>query len=201
MVLLMKVAMSSFRSLAPSHQHDHSSGSSRTKQGAFVGESSTSGGTSGGASGSGGDSHRRRRNAGNVSLMACNECRHARQKVRLIILTDSCLPPLFKCLSMLRSVEGQVWLQLCPLCCSVTGRGPIPAEDAFNESLSVSTNLIQKPTRTTLFERLRIFEVTMRAFEWTTRAFETATAVSKQWTRHLLRLLRSWSNGTIFSKT
>ena len=85
--------MSSFRSLAPSHQNDQSSGSSPTKQGAFAGESSTSGGTSGGASGGGGDSRRRRRNAGNVSLMACNECRHARQKVRSIILTDSCLPP------------------------------------------------------------------------------------------------------------
>lgn len=94
---LIKVAMSSFRSLAPSHQHDQLSGSSPTKQGAFVGESSTSGGTSGGASGSGGDSHRRRRNAGNVSLMACNECRHARQKVRSFIFKGSCL-------SMLRFV-------------------------------------------------------------------------------------------------
>lgn len=93
MILLMEVAMSSFRSLAPSHQHEHSSGLSPAKQGAVVGESSTSGGTSGGASGSGGDSHRRRRNAGNVSLMACNECRHARQKVRSIILTDACRPP------------------------------------------------------------------------------------------------------------
>lgn len=106
MILLMKVVMSSFRSLAPSHHHDQSSGSSPTKQGAFVGGSSTSGGTSGGTSGNGGDSHRRRRNAGNVSLMACNECRHARQKVRLIILTDFCLPPLLKCLSMIRSVGG-----------------------------------------------------------------------------------------------
>lgn len=93
MILLIKVAMSSFRSLAPSHQHDQPSGSSPTKQGAFVGESSTSGGTSGGASGSGGDSHRRRRNAGNVSLMACNECRHARQKVRSFILPASCRFP------------------------------------------------------------------------------------------------------------
>lgn len=103
MILLIEVAMSSFRSLAPSHQHDQPSGSLPTKQGGFVWESSTSGGTSAGASGSVGDSHRRRRNAGNVSLMACNECRHARQKVRSIILTGSCLP-LCKCLSMLRFV-------------------------------------------------------------------------------------------------
>lgn len=103
MISLIKVAMSSFRSLAPSHQHDQPSGSSPTKQGAFVGESSTSGGTSAGVSGGGGDSHRRRRNAGNVSLMACNECRHARQKVRSFISTGSCFSPnssVFRCFDL-----------------------------------------------------------------------------------------------------
>ena len=86
--------MSTFRALAPSNPQNQSSSSSPSKHGEFIGESSTSGGTSGGASGgngaaggggggSGGDVPRRRRVAGNVSLMACNECRHARQKVRL----------------------------------------------------------------------------------------------------------------------
>lgn len=82
--------MSTFRSLAPSNLQDQSSSSSPSKAGG------TSGGTSGGASGGAGggssggaDGQRRRRNAGNVSLMACTECRHARQRVRWSTLMDN----------------------------------------------------------------------------------------------------------------
>ncbi|MCJ1468122.1 hypothetical protein MMC07_006750 [Pseudocyphellaria aurata] len=75
--------MSAFRSLAPLNPQDQSSGSSPSKTGSNVGYSSTSGGASGGAgggSGGGADGQRRRRTAGNVSQMACTECRHARQR-------------------------------------------------------------------------------------------------------------------------
>ena len=86
--------MSGLRNLVPSTALDQSSGSSPSSSahGTAIGSSNgTSGGASGGSGGAaggssggtgGGDSTRRRRNAGNVSLIACTECRHARQKVR-----------------------------------------------------------------------------------------------------------------------
>lgn len=97
--------MSYFRSLAPSHEHDLSSGlSSGPSSGpsppmpaGLAGKSSANNITGGGAGGAtataagggtgpgrglGGDGGRKRRKNRNVSAIACTECRHARQKVR-----------------------------------------------------------------------------------------------------------------------
>lgn len=102
--------MSNLRSLAPSNQNDHSSGSSSMKgnlaedlaSGYGNSGGTSSGGASGGAGGGGGfgggDAQRKRRNAGNVSLMACTDCRHARQRVCGMVLSlvrsfDSTISP------------------------------------------------------------------------------------------------------------
>ena len=89
--------MSTFRSIAPSNPQDQSSGSSPSKAGGYVATSGTSGGASGEGGGDGGgggnsgdpDGQRKRRTTGSVSLMACTECRHARQRVGECTLMDN----------------------------------------------------------------------------------------------------------------
>lgn len=85
--------MADYRNLAPSTQTDLSSASStyntsgglgtpstQTSSGA-AGGSSGSGAGSGAGSGSGDGQQRRRRAAGQVSVLACTECRRARARV------------------------------------------------------------------------------------------------------------------------
>jgi hypothetical protein len=84
-----KIAMAEYRNLAPSTQNEYSSASSAYNTSGGLGTPSTLGTSSGGAggsnngsgSGSGEGQQRRRRAAGQVSVLACTECRRARARV------------------------------------------------------------------------------------------------------------------------
>ena len=91
------IAMAEYRNLAPSTQNEYSSASSTYNTSGGLGTPNTQGTSSGGTGGSnngsgsgagsgsgsgGGDGQqRRRRAAGQVSVLACTECRRARAKV------------------------------------------------------------------------------------------------------------------------
>lgn len=79
--------MSGHRPIAPSLGRDSQSSSMGKASGetdqssAAQDTASTSPGSVGTGGAAGGENQRRRRAPGNVSAMACTECRHARQKV------------------------------------------------------------------------------------------------------------------------